>query len=246
MPALPSADGKISAAQVRDAVTAHREDFSREHMVQPGMVYISFPTEKGTLYSLRELQDISRSCHDAGIPLFVDGARIAYGLMSPACDVSLPQLAALADVCYLGGTKQGALFGEAVVFNPDASPVAAGLSRDFRYHIKQNGGMLAKGRLLGIQFETLLQDDLYWRAARHALRQAARLREAFAQRGYPFLADSPTNQQFPILPNDLIARLRRNFSFEDWQKMDPEHTAVRFVTSWATSDEAVDALIAAL
>ena len=244
--ALPSADGKISARQIADAIQAHHEDFSREHMVQPGMVYISFPTEKGTIYSLRELQAISDTCHEAGIPLFVDGARLGYGLCSPACDLTLPQLAALADVFYIGGTKQGALLGEAVVFNPDASAVAPMLSRDFRYNIKQNGGMLAKGRLLGIQFETLFRDGLYLRAASHAIRQARRVRDAFAAKGYAFLADSPTNQQFPILPDTLIARLRRDFGFEAWQKMDAEHTAVRFVTSWATTDAAVDALIAAL
>ena len=244
--ALPSPDGKISADQIADAIQAHREDFSREHMVQPGMVYISFPTEKGTLYSLSELRAISQTCHEAGIPLFVDGARMGYGLASPACNLTLPQMAALADVFYIGGTKQGALLGEAIVFNPDASPLDAALSQDFRYNIKQNGGMLAKGRLLGIQFEVLFRDGLYLKAAAHAIRQAQKLREAFAAKGYAFLADSPTNQQFPILPNDLIARLRQDFGFEAWQKMDAEHTSVRFVTSWATSDAAVEALVAAL
>ena len=238
--ALPSPDGKIRAAQIRDAVRDHYDDFSHEHMAQPGMVYISFPTEKGTLYSLAELKDIAAACREARIPLFIDGARLGYGLASPACDDRLEDVAALADVFYIGGTKQGALFGEAVVFRTTE------LARDFRYNIKQNGGMLAKGRLLGIQFEVLFEDGLYLRAARHAVEQAFRIRDAFRARGASFLVESPTNQQFPILANDEIARLRERFSFESWQKIDGDHAAVRFVTSWATPDANVDALVAAI
>ncbi|MBO7547207.1 MAG: aminotransferase class I/II-fold pyridoxal phosphate-dependent enzyme [Bacteroidales bacterium] len=238
--ALPSPDGKIRAAQIRDAIRDHYDDFSHEHMSQPGMVYISFPTEKGTLYTLAELKDIAAACREARIPLFIDGARLGYGLASPACDVRLEDIAALADVFYIGGTKQGALFGEAVVFRTTE------LARDFRYNIKQNGGMLAKGRLLGIQFEVLFEDGLYLRAARHAAEQAFRIRDAFRARGASFLVESPTNQQFPILANDEIARLRERFSFESWQKIDDSHTAVRFVTSWATPDANVDALVAAI
>jgi len=234
---LSSPDGKITAEQVKDAVKEHAENFSREHEVQPGMVYISFPTEKGTIYSLEELRSLSKVCREAGIPLFIDGARMGYGLMSPEADVKIGDIAELADVFYLGGTKQGALFGEAVIFR-DAS-----LSKDFRYNIKQNGGMLAKGRLLGIQFSVLFEEGLYFEAARKAVLQALRIKAAFEAKGYGFLVDSYTNQQFPILPNDMIARLRESFSFEDWQKIDSKHTAVRFCTSWATPDSSVDALI---
>lgn len=238
--ALPSTDGKICAAQIREAMETHFNDAGSEHIVQPAMTYISFPTEKGTLYTLDELKAISSVCREWNIPLFVDGARLGYGLVASRGDVTLRDIAALTDVFYIGGTKQGALFGEAVVFRNKS------LSEGFRYYIKQNGGMLAKGRLLGIQFATLLRDGLYFRAAEGAVAKALRIREAFAARGFSFLVDSPSNQQFPILPNDLIASLRENFSFEDWKKVDAEHTAVRFCTSWATTDEAVDSLISAL
>ena len=238
--ALPSPDGKITAEQIRSSIRDHYDDFSHEHMAQPGMVYISQPTEKGTLYSRRELQDIAAACREARIPLFVDGARLGYGLASPACDIRLQDLASLADVFYIGGTKQGALFGEAVVFR------ARELAKDFRYHIKQNGGMLAKGRLLGIQFEVLFEDGLYLRASRRAIDQAFRIRDAFRAKGIKFLVDSPTNQQFPILENSVIERLRADFSFESWQKIDARRTAVRFVTSWATPDANIDSLLAAI
>lgn len=235
---LPSGDGKITASQIREALADHDADYSREHTVQPGMVYISFPSEKGTIYSKAELSAIAGVCREWGIPLFIDGARLGYGLSSPKCDITLQDLARLADIFYIGGTKQGALFGEAVVFR------SKDLSKDFRYNIKQNGGMLAKGRLLGIQFATLFRDGLYLRAAEGAIGKAFRIKEAFASKGYSFLVDSYTNQQFPILPNALVADLHTKFGFEDWQKVDSTHTAVRFCTSWATCDEAVNALIA--
>ena len=238
--ALPATAGKITAAQVEEAFASHRDDANHEHMVQPGMVHISFPTEMGTLYSKDELTAISAVCRRWQRPLFVDGARLGYGLASPLCDLSLPELAALVDVFYIGGTKQGALFGEAVVFcNP-------ALAHEFRYHIKQNGGMLAKGRLLGIQFETLFTDGLYLKAARHAIDEAFRLRDGLRAKGYRFLCDSPTNQQFPILEDAQIEALRAEFGFEFWQRIDATHSAVRFCTSWATRPEAVDALLAAL
>lgn len=237
---LPSPDGKIKAEQVAQAVKDHSSDFSREHTVQPGMAYISFPTEKGTIYSRKELEDLSKVCGEAGIPLFIDGARMGYGLMSPKADVGIEDIAELADVFYLGGTKQGALFGEAVIFRN------AALAKNFRYNIKQNGGMLAKGRLLGIQFSVLFEEGLYFSAAEKAVSQAFHIRDAFASKGYDFLVDSPTNQQFPILPNDEIIRLRKDFSFEDWKKIDDTHTAVRFCTSWATPESSVEALIKAL
>lgn len=204
------------------------------------MVYISFSSEVGTVYSLSQLREISAVCREYGLPLFIDGARMGYGLASEGCDVSLSDIAALADVFYLGGTKQGALFGEAVVIVNDA------LKKDFRYCIKQNGGMLAKGRLLGIQFLTLFEDGLYFQLSGHAVSQAMRIRDAFESKGFGFLVQSPSNQQFPILDNATMERLSSDFLFSFWQKVDDTHTAVRFCTSWATRPEAVDALIAAL
>lgn len=237
---LPASDGKISAAQVRQAVCAHRSDHAREHTVQPGMVYISHPTEQGTLYSLEELTELSAVCHELGLPLFVDGARLGYGLMSRQSDVTLPDLTRLVDVFYIGGTKVGALFGEAVVItNPALEP-------DFRYFIKQNGGMLAKGRLLGIQFECLFTDQLYFRLGRHADALAERIRDIFTQAGYPMLCDSPTNQQFPILPDAVYEQLRQTCEGELWAPVDGSHSVYRFCTSWATTSAAVDRLEAAV
>ena len=238
--ALEAADGLLSAALIREAVEAHYAEDGPEHTVQPGMVYISFSSEVGTVYSLSQLREISAVCREYGLPLFIDGARMGYGLASEGCDVSLSDIAALADVFYLGGTKQGALFGEAVVIVNDA------LKKDFRYCIKQNGGMLAKGRLLGIQFLTLFEDGLYFQLSGHAVSQAMRIRDAFESKGFGFLVQSPSNQQFPVLDNATMERLSSDFLFSFWQKVDDTHTAVRFCTSWATRPEAVDALIAAL
>lgn len=235
--AIDSADGKLTAAQIEQAVQAHLHEDGPEHMVQPGMVYISFPTEVGTIYTLGELRDISTVCHRHGLPLFVDGARLGYGLCSPQSDVTLPQLAQLADVFYIGGTKVGALFGEAVVIANQA------LKRDFRYSIKRHGGMLAKGRLLGIQFATLFSDNLYMRISHHAITQAMRIRQALQAQGIPFLIDSPTNQQFPIFSNEQLNRLSTKYLFSIWQKVDEHHTAVRICTSWATKPENVDQLL---
>ena len=238
--ALESSDGKVTAEGVERIMQDHANDCSREHTAQPGMVYISFPTERGTIYSKKELSDISGVCRKWGILLFVDGARLGYGLCSPESDITIKDLASLADVFYIGGTKQGALFGEAVVFRNQS------LSKDFRYSIKQNGGMLAKGRLLGLQYKVLFESGLYFKYSEGAITKALRIKEAFASRGTEFLVDSPTNQQFPILSNEKIAFLRQRFSFEDWERIDSAHTAVRFCTSWATTDTAVDALIASL
>ena len=204
------------------------------------MVYISFSSELGTVYTLKQLKEISSVCKEYGLPLFIDGARMGYGLASEGCDVTVQDIAQIADVFYLGGTKQGALFGEAVVITNDS------LKKDFRYFIKQNGGMLAKGRLLGIQFLTLFEDDLYFKVSGHAIRQALRIRDAFMAKGFEMLVQSPSNQQFPILDNETMNRLSGNFLFSVWQKIDDTHTAVRFCTSWATTDEAVDALITAI
>lgn len=234
---LPSKDGKISAAQIEEAYLAHVTNDSFEHMVQPKMVYISFPTELGTIYSKSELEDISDVCRANGLYLFIDGARLGYGLAAADNDVSFPDLAALSDVFYIGGTKQGALFGEAVVItHPD-------LQQDFRYMIKQKGGMLAKGRLLGIQFLTLFEDNLYMELALHADRLADKLRAAIYDAGYPFLVESRTNQIFPILPDTLLDSLKENYSYSYDHRVDETHSAVRFCTSWATGENAVDRLI---
>ncbi|MCI2082787.1 MAG: low specificity L-threonine aldolase [Bacteroidales bacterium] len=237
---IAGSDGKISAEEVREAYDEHWNDANHEHMVQPGMVYISNPTEYGTLYSKKELTDLHDTCRELHLPLFLDGARLGYGLMSDANDLTLPDLARLTDVFYIGGTKVGALFGEAVVITDPALDV------DFRYIMKQRGGMLAKGRLLGLQFKALLEDGLYFRISKHADGLAIKLRDAFIGAGYQMLIDSPTNQQFPILPDEVIAKLRRNFSFEFWSRIDPTHSAVRFCTSWCTPESSVDALIEAL
>ena len=234
--ALPSPDGKISAEQVRDALQAHYADFSHEHMAQPGMVYISFPTELGTIYSKQELADLHQVCQDWDIPLFIDGARLGYGLEASGCDVLPKDIARLCDVFYVGGTKQGALFGEAVVFS------RATLAEDFRYIMKQHGGMLAKGRLLGIQFETLMNNGLYFQLARRADRLADRIRAAFARKRIPFLVENTTNQIFPILDIDAIDRLSAEFGVERWQSVDETRAAVRFCTGWATTESAVAAL----
>lgn len=237
---LCAKDGKVDASTVQKALEEHFSDGNSEHIVQPGMLYISQPTELGTLYTKSEMLALKAVCTEWNIPLFVDGARLGYGLASDACDMTISDLASIADVFYIGGTKQGALFGEAVVIcNP-------ALGKDFRYCIKQGGGMLAKGRLLGIQFETLLSDGLYFDIARSANVQAARIKEAFKAAGCRFLVDSCTNQQFPVLTVDTAERLAVDFGFELWQKVDDKHVAVRFCTSWATTPQMVDALISSI
>lgn len=236
--ALPSEDGKITAQQVRDCYDMHWKDADREHSVQPGMVYISHPTENGTLYSKAELAALKEACTECGLPLFLDGARLGYGLMSSETDVALTDIAELTDVFYIGGTKVGALFGEAVVI------VNPALKKDFRYLIKQHGGMLAKGRLLGIQFEVLFEGGLYYEIAKRADVLAMRLRDAFEKKGYALRYDAYANQQFPIIPNEHLDKLREKYSFGFWEAVDEGHSAVRFCTSWATEEEAVDSLIA--
>lgn len=233
--ALPSEDGKITADQIKTVCDEHDHD---EHMVQPGMVYISNPTENGTLYNKKELQAISEVCKEYGLPLFLDGARLGYGLAAQGNDITLPDLAQYCDVFYIGGTKVGALFGEAVVITREA------LKKDFRYFIKQKGGMLAKGRLLGIQFEELFRDDLYMEVSAHADRLAMKIRKAFEDKNIPFAYDSVTNQQFPILTYEMAMKLSEKYSFmmnEAQLKKGP--AMVRFCTSWATKEENVEALI---
>ena len=235
--ALPDEEGKVRAAAVDEYVKAHWTDHSHEHTVQPRMVYISHPTEGGLLYSRAELERLREVCDRHGLYLFLDGARLGYGLVSPSTDVTLQDIARLTDAFYIGGTKVGALFGEAVVLNhPD-------LKKDFRYMIKRQGGMLAKGRLLGIQFETLFTDGLYTRIARHAVDLAMVIRDALKAKGVPFLYESPTNQQFPILPDAAVAKLSDRYAFEGWGRVDDEHTATRICVSWCTPRENVDALL---
>ena len=238
--AIASEDGKLTASQIEEAMQAHLNEDGPEHMVQPGMVYISFPTEVGTVYNCAELQEIRTVCSKYALPLFVDGARLGYGLCSPESDITLPQLAKLADVFYIGGTKVGALFGEAVVITNEA------LKRDFRYSIKRHGGMLAKGRLLGLQFSTLFTENLYLNIAQHAINEAMRIKAALQSKGITFLKDSPTNQQFPIFSNSQLEVLNKEFLFSIWQRIDEAHTAVRICTSWATKSENVDRLIRAI
>ena len=235
--AIPTSNGKLTAQQIDDAMQAHIHEDGPEHMVQPGMVYLSFPTEIGTIYSHDELKAIRTVCDRYDLPLFVDGARLGYGLCSPECDLTLPQLTQLVDVFYIGGTKVGALFGEAVVITNEA------LKKDFRYSIKQHGGMLAKGRLLGLQFATLFTDNLYFDIAQHAIDEAMRIKSALQAKGISFLIDSPTNQQFPIFTNAQIDTLSQHFMLSLWQRIDENHTVMRICTSWATKPENTDALI---
>lgn len=234
--ALPSDDGKITAKQVDDYFVWHRDNPDYEHIVMPGMVYISYPTEGGTLYSKQELTDIYAVCQKHGMPLYIDGARMGYGLMSDEADLTLPEIAKLCDIFYIGGTKVGALFGEAVVvLNPE-------LKKHFRFYMKQRGGMLAKGRLLGIQFDTLFTDDLYFKISRHAIEMAHQIRQIFVDAGYPLLFDSPTNQQYPIMLDSELAEIGKSFGYEYWERVDETHSGVRFCASWATTQENVDAL----
>ncbi len=229
-----SPDGKITAEQVEREVML-QADF--EHTVKPGMVYISFPTELGTLYTKNELKALRDVCDKHQLYLFLDGARLGYGLCGEGNDVSLQDIAQLCDVFYIGGTKVGALFGEAVVINHPA------LKTDFRYMIKQRGGMLAKGWLLGLQFQTLFEENRYFTIAQHAQRLAMMVRDALRSMNIPFLVDSPTNQQFPILPNSVIEKLSDRYTLCFQEKIDDTHTAVRICTSWATREEDVLALI---
>ena len=234
---LPSESGKITAAQVRKCIDGHWSDPTHEHCPQPALVFISHPTETGLMYTKRELTELRRVCDEKHIPLFLDGARLGYALGAAENDVFMADLASLCDVFYIGGTKVGAMFGEAVCICRED------LNRDFRYHIKQHGGLLAKGRFLGIQFETLFKDGLYLELGRNAVREAMRIKDAFRSAGCDFLYDSPTNQQFPILNGAVLEELKKNYSFSVWKELPGDKTAVRFATSWATKPEAVDTLV---
>ncbi len=233
---LPTDNGKITAQQVADYVEWHKNDESTEHIVQPGMVYISHPTEAGTLYTKAELTELYDTCRRYGLPLYIDGARLGYGLAAEESDMTLPEFARLCDVFYIGGTKVGALFGEAVVIMNES------LKKDFRFIMKQRGGRLAKGRLLGIQFDALFTDDLYFKISRHTIEMAHQIRDIFVSAGYPLLFDSPTNQQYPIMPDAELAEIGKSFGYEYWERVDETHSGVRFCASWATTQENVDAL----
>lgn len=237
---LPSHDGKVSANDVDKYITDFYGDETYEHMVAPGMVYISQPTEYGTLYSLSELEALHAICQKHNIPLYADGARLGYALAAPESDVSIKDMARLCDVFYIGGTKVGALFGEAVVcMRPDK------LNHFFPL-VKQHGALLAKGRLLGLQFDTLFTDNLYMNIGAHAVRLAIKIKEAFVAKGYDVFIDSPTNQQFFRVPNEKIDELAPKVGFSVVGARGETHSIIRLVTSWSTNEQDVDELISML
>lgn len=229
-------DGKVTVPEIRAVVTEHYF----EHMVKPRAVYISQSTEVGTIYTAGELSAISKACKELNLILVLDGARLGSALTAKSADISLPELSGLVDAFYIGGTKNGALIGEAAVIN---NPL---LKPDFRYMIKQRGALLAKGRLLGIQFLELFRDDLFFELARHANRMGERLTAGILDLGYAFQTQSTTNQIFPILPNQIVEELEKLYSFYVWNRIDDERSAIRLVTSWATPESAVDSLLADL
>ena len=233
---LPSHEGKVRADEVEQYVSNFYRDETFEHMVAPGLLYITQATEYGTVYSLAELEALSAVCRRHQIPLYLDGARLGYALASDGADFTLADIARLCDVFYIGGTKEGALFGEAVVA---ADPVRL---PHFFPLVKQHGALLAKGRLLGVQFGALFTDGLYARISRHAVLLAQELRNVFVEHGYRVALDSPTNQQFFILPNAVMDRLLPDVSFELWGPRGESETTVRFVTSWANTKEDIEAL----
>lgn len=233
---IDSKDGKIEPAALKKYLEDFYADENHSHMVYPGMVYISHPTEYGTLYSKNELTMLKSVCSKYDIPLYLDGARLGYGIMSDESDLTLEDISSLTDVFYIGGTKVGALCGEAVVFTKENTP------KNFVTVIKQNGALLAKGRVLGVQFDTLFTDDLYFKISKNAIDMANKLKEVLTKKGYKFLINSPTNQQFVILSNDKLEELKKNIALCFWQKIDDNHTAVRFATSWATTEKEIDEL----
>lgn len=233
---IPGHEGKIDAGELEQYLKRYWADGSHEHMVFPGMVYISHPTEYGTLYTKEEFEALSKVCRAYQIPLYLDGARLGYGLMSKHTDVTLPMIAEYCDVFYIGGTKVGALCGEAVVFTKQNMPA------HFMTMVKQKGGLFAKGRLLGVQFDTLFTDELYYQISRQAIEMAEALKELFREMGYRFFLDSPTNQQFIILENGVMERLQEDVGFDIWEPYDETHTVVRFATSYATRPEEIEAL----
>lgn len=237
---LPQHDGKLCARELKDYMETFLGDDSHEHMVFPGMVYISHPTEYGTLYTKDELKELSQVCRRFKLPLYMDGARLITGLACPENELSLPDIADLCDIFYIGGTKAGALCGEAVVFTKNNTPA------HFLTQIKQHGALLAKGRLCGIQFDALFSDDLYKETGRNAIEAAALLREGLRQKGYTFYNNSPTNQLFLVMENSRLEELKNDVVYSFWEKADDTHTVIRFATSWATSREDVEKLLSLL
>lgn len=233
---LPTADGKLTAGQIRSVMESQVHDENKEHTVQIKMVYISQSSELGTTYRLAELEEISRVCREYGLYLYVDGARLGYALESCDNDITMPDLAQLCDVFYIGGTKLGTMFGEAVVITNPA------IAEDFRYIEKQHGAMLAKGWLIGLQFEALFEDGLYFQIGKTANEYADRLRETLGSLGYPLYLPGTTNQVFAVLPDAVLQKLSEDFSFMLQEKIDETHSAVRFCTSWSTTKESVEAL----
>ncbi len=230
---LPSHEGKMDSIELEEFIRNFYDDGNHEHMVFPGMVYISQPSEFGTVYSKNELKNISDICIKNKIPLYIDGARLGYALQSPDCDFTLSDIAKLCDVFYIGGTKTGALLGEALVFTKNNMPA------HFDTQVKQHGALLAKGWVLGIQFDTLFTDQLYFKISQNAIDRAMELKDLFKKKGYKFYIDSPTNQQFIILDNKKMEGLSKQVAFCFWERYDESHTVVRFATSWATTKESI-------
>ncbi len=237
---LPQHDGKLCARELEAYMETFLGDDSHEHMVFPGMVYISHPTEYGTLYTKDELKELSQVCRHFKLPLYIDGARLITGLACPENELSLPDIADLCDIFYIGGTKAGALCGEAVVFTKNNTPA------HFLTQIKQHGALLAKGRLCGVQFDALFSDDLYKETGRNAIETAALLREGLRQKGYTFYNSSPTNQLFLVMENSRLEELKNHVVYSFWEKADDTHTVIRFATSWATAREDVEKLLSLL
>ncbi len=233
---LPNHQGKVDSAELKACLQNFYADENHEHMVFPGMLYISHPTEYGTLYSKRELAELANICREYDIPLYMDGARLGYGLMSKETDVTLADIAMLCDVFYIGGTKVGALCGEAVVFTKNNMP------KHFMTMVKQRGALVAKGRLLGVQFDALFTDDLYFEIAAHAIKMAEKLKEILWEKGCTFYLDSPTNQQFIVVENSKLQKLGEKVTYSFWEKYDENHTVIRLATSWSTTEEDVEAL----
>ena len=233
---LPHHEGKLCAAEVEGYVRRFYADENHTHMVAPGMVYISHPTEYGTLYTKEELKALSSVCRKAGIPLYMDGARLGYGLMSYRTDLAPKDIADLCDIFYIGGTKVGALCGEAVVFAPGRMP------EHFATQVKQHGGMLAKGRLLGVQFDALFTDNLYFSISRHAIDMAEKLKAVCREKGIPFYLETDTNQQFFLLEDTALTRLQGKVVYSFWEKPDDTHTIIRLCTSWGTTEDDIAAL----
>lgn len=237
---LPNHQGKVDSTELKAYLQNFYADENHEHMVFPGMLYISHPTEYGTLYSKREFAELANICREYDIPLYMDGARLGYGLMSKETDVTLADIAMLCDVFYIGGTKVGALCGEAVVFTKNNTP------KRFMTRVKQHGALVAKGRLLGVQFDALFTDDLYFEIGAHAINMAEKLKEILREKGCTFYLDSPTNQQFIVVENSKLQKLGEKVTYSFWEKYDENHTVIRLATSWSTTEEDVEALREAL